>query len=918
MNLTSRFTVTMVALVVLTAAAVGVLSYRNTERNLLPTAIEQTDLRFELLTNRLADSVSNVTADIKGFRAAAALAGIVRASLAGGASPGDNVSLDRWRERMALRFVAELSAKPLYSQFRIIGVADGGREIVRVDRRGPDGTTRVVTKAELQRKGDRDYFRETIQLPEGSLYVSAIDLNQENGVIEFPHVPTMRVATPIYTPEGSPFGIVIINVDLRGPFEALRNALKRPALAYIVSAHGDYLVHPDRTREFGFEFGKPARIQDDFSEFDQIANAADPKPTIVADRAGKRTLLIVRPAILAKYARVYAVETMPASHLRASFTPVFRASLYAGLAAVVCAIALAILLARSLTRPLRQMTKAVESFSRGEPYAAPTGAKGEIAVLAHAFDRMSVEVTERTEALRRNTQIFESLSNHVVDPVVLLDRYGKWVYANPAAEALFGERYAIGADAWRELIKTFEPDGTTPIPEERRPINRVLNGENVDNDELLFVLPEGRRAEFIVSGRAIRDDDGTVTGAVMVYHDISAMRETERQLHESQKMDAIGQLTGGVAHDFNNILTIVLGNAELLADKLHENSELATLAKSIATAGTRGAAITHQLLAFARRQPLAPLKTDLNESVGEMVKLLSNTLGEQIEIVQRLDTALWPAMIDPSQLSTALLNLAVNARDAMPDGGKLTIETRNVTLDDTYARQNRDVVPGEYAMLAVSDTGTGIPHELVERVFEPFFTTKGMGKGTGLGLSMVYGFAKQSGGNVKIYSESGLGTTIRLYVPRATTDEASAAVGTDDDAIPTGHESVLVVEDDDGVREHVVMLLKDLGYRVTAVNGGREAMSAAENGTEFDLLFTDVVMPGGMNGRELASELQVRRPGLAVLYTSGYTENAIFHHGRLDAGVALLNKPFRRVDLAQKVRSVLDAPQPAPNGEPRR
>ncbi len=906
MNLSGRLTVTMVTLVILTTAAVGLLSYNNVERTLLPEKIEQADLQFDLRSNRLADSVANVTSDIKGFRAETALDGIVRASEAGGVSPGDNVPLDVWRERMALRFVAELGAKPLYSQFRIIGAADGGREVVRVDRQGAAGAIRIVSKTELQQKGDRDYFREAIGLPPGAIYVSPLDLNQEHGAIEVPYVPTVRVAMPIYTNSGKPWGIAIINVDMRIPFETFRKGAQPPTNAYLVDSRGNYLVHPDRTREFGFEFGKTTRIQDDFPIFSTLIKQRDPPPKITIDRDGRKVVLIVEPETLAGLAAIYPVETIPLSHLQASVRPVASATIGAGLAAVLLAIAAAIFVTRSMTRPLRQMIEAVGAFSRGEAFTAPSRANGEVAVLAHAFEDMSVEVTERTAALRRNTQVFESLTTHVVDPVVLLDREGRWVYANPAAETIFGDRYAIGPDAWREMMKTFETDGVTPISDERRPINRVLKGENVDNDELVFVLPDGRRAEFIVSGRSINDSEGALTGAVMVYHDISTIRETERQLRQSQKMDAIGQLTGGIAHDFNNILTIVLGNAEFLVEKAGERSDLIGHAKAIEEAGLRGAGLTSQLLAFARRQTLDSKSTDLNAHVGETVKLLTTTLGEHIEIQLVLNEVL-PVLIDPSQLTTALLNLAVNARDAMPDGGKLTIETDNAVLDEAYARDNHEVTPGDYAMLAVSDTGTGIPPDLIDRLFEPFFTTKEVGKGTGLGLSMVYGFVKQSGGHVKIYSEEGQGTTIRLYLPRSDEDSQAAAPSAIAETLPRGSETVLVVEDDPGVRANVITQLNSLGYNVIAASHGREALEIAANGADFDLLFTDVVMPGGMNGRELANTLVEARPGLAVLYTSGYTENAIHHHGRLDPGVALLNKPYRRIDLARKIRAVLDA-----------
>jgi signal transduction histidine kinase len=377
------------------------------------------------------------------------------------------------------------------------------------------------------------------------------------------------------------------------------------------------------------------------------------------------------------------------------------------------------------------------------------------------------------------------------------------------------------------------------------------------------------------------------------------------RLTRSQRLEAVGQLTGGVAHDFNNLLTVVLGNADLLAELCADDPQRRSLAEMIAEAAQRGAALTRQLLAFARRQPLAPQAIDINQQVAAFDPLLRRTLGEHIEIELVRGAGLWPAMVDAAQLQNALLNLCLNARDAMPSGGKLTLETANVALDRAYAEQAPDVVPGQYVMLAVSDTGHGIAPEHLARVFEPFFTTKEKGRGTGLGLAMVYGFAKQSGGHVSVYSEPAHGTTVKLYLPRALGDKpVGAPPAPQTSAARGGEETVLVVEDDEAVRLLVCNDLRALGYRVLQAADGREALVVLD-AQQVDLLFTDVVMPGGLSGRQLADEACRRRPTLRVLYTSGYTENAIVHHGRLDPGVMLLAKPYRRVDLAGAVRAAL-------------
>jgi len=382
--------------------------------------------------------------------------------------------------------------------------------------------------------------------------------------------------------------------------------------------------------------------------------------------------------------------------------------------------------------------------------------------------------------------------------------------------------------------------------------------------------------------------------------------EQQQQLAQSQKMEAVGQLTGGIAHDFNNLLTVITGAAEILSDDVTDQPELATTLAMIDEAAQRGAELTQRLLAFARKQPLQPRATDTNKLVSTAIKLLRPTLGENIEIESMFEEHAWPALVDPGQLTTAIVNLAVNARDAMPNGGKLTLETGNVRLDEAYAAANREVLPGAYVMIAVSDNGTGIPAAIIDKVFDPFFTTKEVGKGTGLGLSMVYGLVKQSGGHIKIYCEDGLGTCIKLYLPSAAGRDVEFVGTTTAVPIQRGTETILVVEDDPLVRSYAIAQRRALGYRTIPAGNADEALAFIDQGTRCDLLFTDVIMPGSRNGRELAGELMRRRPELKVVYTSGYSQSAIVHHGRLDPGVLLLTKPYRRSELAQIVRAALN------------
>jgi signal transduction histidine kinase/CheY-like chemotaxis protein len=430
---------------------------------------------------------------------------------------------------------------------------------------------------------------------------------------------------------------------------------------------------------------------------------------------------------------------------------------------------------------------------------------------------------------------------------------------------------------------------------------------------------DGRTVKIEVSLKALRRRSGYVFNAFI--RDLTQKIAAEEQLRQAQKMEAVGQLTGGIAHDFNNMLTVITGTIEILAEGVADKPHLATIAKLISDAADRGTELTSHLLAFARKQPLRPRETDINRLIVDSAKLMRPTLGDHIEIVSMLADSAGAALVDPGQLSSVLLNLAINARDAMPSGGKLTLETKNVTLDENYAEANGDVQAGNYVMIAVSDTGAGIPEAIRDRVFDPFFSTKEVGKGTGLGLSMVYGFVKQSGGHIKVYSEVGFGTTFKLYLPQADAPPEQSAVEPLNPEMEGGDETILVVEDDPLVRAYVNTQLQSLGYKTLSAANGVEALAIVDSGAAFDLLFTDVIMPGRLNGRQLAAEMEQRHASLKVLFTSGYTENAIIHHGRLDSGVLLLAKPYRKLDLARLLRVALTSagigPDASPPPEPR-
>ena len=497
-----------------------------------------------------------------------------------------------------------------------------------------------------------------------------------------------------------------------------------------------------------------------------------------------------------------------------------------------------------------------------------------------------------SQEIEERRRIFDS-SN---DLILVTDTAGNFIQVSPSVTAILG--YQPSDMIGHSAVEFIHPDDLEHTRSEMRAARR---GQSKRNFETRYINKEGKAVALNWTGTWSEP----VRRHFFIGRDLTEKQAAEAQLRHAQKMDAVGQLTGGVAHDFNNILTVITGTIGILEEAVADEPQLAAIAKLIDEAAERGANLTKHLLAFARKQPLQPLEVDVNALVLEAAKLLHPTLGEHIEITPLLAEDAWTALADPNQLTTAVLNLAINARDAMPNGGKLALETSNVYLDENYASMQSEVAPGNYVMIAVSDTGTGIPAALLERVFEPFFTTKEVGKGTGLGLSMVFGFVKQSGGHIKIYSEEGHGTSVKIYLPRATGLQQTAAEALVSVDIEGGNETVLVVEDDPLVRRYVMTQIESLGYTTLEAANASDALRIIDDVAAIDLLFTDVIMPGHMNGRQLVDEALKRRPGLKTLYTSGYTENAIVHHGRLDSGVLLLAKPYRKSELARMIRLAL-------------
>jgi PAS domain S-box-containing protein len=523
-----------------------------------------------------------------------------------------------------------------------------------------------------------------------------------------------------------------------------------------------------------------------------------------------------------------------------------------------------------------------------------------------------VDVTERLraeEAVRREQQLSQLLAESSTDGIIGVDTALRLTVWNRAMEAM--SEVPRGAVLGQRIFD-LRPDLAGSSAEAA--LRAALQGQKTSLHNRQFTFPRiGRGGTYDVDFAPLYAPDRAVIGALVFLRDVTERQRIEQQLRQAQRMEAVGQLTGGIAHDFNNLLTVVLGNIDLVRRRLAAGElprgldEMGRAAGAAARAAERGALLTQRLLAFSRRQALEPAPVDPNKLVSGSSDLLRRTLGEGIAIETVLTAGVWRTLVDPNELENAILNLALNARDAMPNGGKLTIETANIFLDADYARAHEDVAAGEYVQIAVSDTGVGMSKEVAEQAFEPFFTTKEVGQGTGLGLSQVYGFVKQSGGHVKIYSEPGQGTTVKIYLPRLVAAEAVRDAAAAPAALsPRSHgETILVVEDDEDVRAYSAGVLQELGYRVLTAADGEAALRLVESEPELKLIFTDVGLPGGLNGREVATAARRIRPSLKVLFTTGYARNAIVHQGRLDPGVELLGKPFSSPALAARIHQLL-------------
>ena len=538
--------------------------------------------------------------------------------------------------------------------------------------------------------------------------------------------------------------------------------------------------------------------------------------------------------------------------------------------------------------------------------------KHHVSRLPAAVRRAQVEVEERRqrrqaeEVLQREQQFLAAMLDSLEAGIVACDAEGRLTTFNRATRELHGlPQEQLPPERWAEHYRLFHPDGTTLMEKEEIPLYRALGGERVRNVEMVVAPNGGTPRTLLASGRQILDAQGEKLGAVVALHDITERKKLEGQLRQAQKMEAVGSLAGGVAHDFNNLLSVILGYGEIVLRDRQLSPHLRSKIEQIQGAAERAASLTRQLLAFSRKQILEPKVLDLNGMLADVEKMLRRLIGEDVEVVTLKARPLARIKADPGQIEQILMNLAVNARDAMPRGGDLRIATANVVLTEVEAARNPGMRPGPHVVLEVSDTGTGMTPEVLARIFEPFFTTKEKGEGTGLGLSTVYGIVKQAGGYIQVESSPGAGSTFKCFFPQV--DEPLDTLNHSlESECPTGTETILVVEDDESVRNLTCEVLNSCGYKVLSAVCAEEAREKSQSHPgPIHILITDVILPGA-GGQQIAKQLAGARPEMEVLYISGYPDGSITHQGALEAGVDYLQKPFTPTVLGCKVRSILD------------
>ncbi|MBX3117669.1 MAG: PAS domain S-box protein [Fimbriimonadaceae bacterium] len=904
MGLSTRLIIASVFLVAFTALSVGYLSYRNLESVIIPTEME----RLETLTRRRTAQFTSFTedtqAEIISVRGSEAVEGIIRATVGGGIDSVAGETLEEWKRVLANNLAASLKARPSYYQFRLIGVANGGKELVRVDRGGQEGSIRIVQSDGLQEKGSRSYFARTLELQNGETYVSPVELNREQGKVEVPHVPIMRVCTPVHLPSGKVFAILVISIDMRIVLERIRSMAAVGATLYAVDSQGNYLIHPQKDREFASDLGKDSTWQEDFPSFTS-AFASGEDIAYATMGSGPDQLYVVASTVqLMDKKFVAIIQTMPRSIVMAPADAVRKAGMFGGFAAVVIAVLFAVLIARSQIKPLEQLTAAVEHFDGEETLEVPTSAAGEIGVLAQSFDSMMADIRDKTTSLR-NMYEMEKLYGAVVESsseaIITVSLDGVITAWNAAAESVFG--YSAQEMIGQPVELLVPEDRKNEIKEE---LELMVRGERRERFETVRLNKSGQPLFVSATISPVFGEDGEVVCFSKMVRDISDQKKLEERLRLAQKMEAMGTLAGGIAHDFNNVLTAIVGNVKLAQDELEFDHPVQRDLSEIEKASARGASVVRQILRMSRSEAPKNEQVNVEAVIQETIQFLKATKPNNIEIDIQFDPDMPAILGDSTELHQVMMNLGVNAFHALRDrGGKLEIRGTVITLDEVAAGTFPNLTPGRFVRISVSDTGKGMDSQTLQRIFEPFFTTKGNGEGTGLGLSVVYGIVERHGGAITAYSEPDRGTMFRIYLP-AMESSAPASSANDDRVFRGNGESIMYVDDDEALVLMVTRMLRRLNYEVAGFTDPQEALKVFLSDTQrFEIVVTDMSMPH-IDGPEFVRQLLAVRPDVPVIMVTGYIRPEDIEQTN-DLGIRkLVLKPNTVQDMGQILHELLE------------
>jgi len=895
MKLSTRVVFTMVGLATFSVALVSYVSIARIEAAVLPARLATMQLRTKELADDVAEALATYSSHLMFVRRAPALQDFVALLSGEGEQSGPNEDFVR-RSYFTRLMLALMEAKPEYKSIRLVEATETATSTIRiVQTDAPSKNIRVVPDIPLS-DVQRQFVQETLAAPDGATCISKVEWLPSFDTADPGPIPMLWAATPLTSNSGRRFGLIEVGVDLTDFFNEIKQAGLNNERFFLTDDRGNYLAHHDKRIDDQIVIGSPRGINDDVPELAVALNSA----TYVLNVDAPVATTYTSARIPVDHGRsMFLFHYVPSEKLVQSVAQVRRAAMIGGGVALLVAMILSAWITRSLTGPLDRMIRAVNSFDTANPVPPPVQEQGEMGVLARALARMGSEVRARHVAEEKFRLAVEASPSGIV----MTNSVGRIVLVN--AETLRMFQYERD-ELLGQTIEALVPErfrrihtghrGTYHAKPERRSMGL--------GRDLYGLRKDGKEFPVEIGLNPITTSDGVYVMSSIA--DITERRNLAEQLRQAQKMEAVGRLAGGIAHDFNNLLSVIIGCSEMIQSGDCEPHEIPTFVQEVIDAGKRAAGLTSQLLAFSRRSIFAAEPMDLNSLLADLERLLRRLIGEDVELAFSSDPSLLPVRVDRSRIEQVFMNLAINSRDAMPNGGRLAIETKQQTLIGPIAETHGSLKPGPYAVISVTDNGTGMTEDVKAHIFEPFFTTKERGKGTGLGLATVYGIIKQSGGSIMCYSELGMGTTFRIYIPSIEAESIVESEGHEAAReMPRATETVLLAEDEEGLRRLAKRVLEGKGYKVIEAKNGKQAIeAAAEYDGQIHLLISDVVMPE-MGGHPLAQAMRETRPDIRVLFMSGFTDDSMIRQGVLMEQVVLLQKPFTPTALLAKVREVL-------------